>query len=150
MNIQIKQANKYGEMETIADIDIKNGNWKYWDTYMETTEKQTLTINNIQEMNLINQPVKDAIGIHDKELWENERELVISDASVRTYQNLLSYLNYRINNTKEDYKKWGRSYNRYTAVLYDEEFYLTKDEDVVRNITYKAQGLIEIKIKVMG
>lgn len=149
MNIQITKENHYGEQEKIVNIDIKNGNWKYWDRYCKGEEKQTLTINNVHDMTIINQPVKDALAYHDIELFKETGKLKMTCASVRTYDNLLSYLNCRINNAKDDYKKWGYTERRYTAVLFEEEFYLTKDETAIRDITFECKGLIEITIKVL-
>lgn len=135
--------------EKLAEITVNNGNWKYWERQMETTEKQTLTINNIHDAVILNRPVKDAIGIYDQEAWENDCEIIVADAMVRTYDNLLSYLNCRINNTKEDYKKHGWTERTFTAVLFEPVFKLSKDDTVIANIEHEVETLIEIEIRVI-
>lgn len=152
MKLEIKITKKETGIrndETLAEITVNNGNWKYWENHMETTEKQTLTINNIHDARILNQPVKDAIGIHDQEAWKNDREIKVIDAGVRTYDNLLSYLNCRINNVKDCYKRHGWTEAHYTAVLFDEVFKLTKDDTVTANIEFETEGLIEIDIRVI-
>lgn len=148
-NINIKQENIYGELETIVDIDINRGNWKYWDRYFQNREKIKLTINNIHDVTIVNMPVKDAVPIWDMDIWENERELIVKDACIRTYDNLLSYLNCRIDNMKELNKKYGRMHENWTAVLFEREIVRNKDNAVVRDIKYEQEDLIEICIKVV-
>ena len=153
MKLEIQITQKTGTLrnddEKIVEITVNNGNWKYWDKYTEGTEKQTLTINNIHDAHILNQPVKDAIAYHDQEAWKNNREIIVAGASVRTYDNLLSYLNCRINNVKDRYKRHGWTKAHYTAVLFDEVFKLTKDDTVTANIEFETEGLIEIDIRVI-
>lgn len=149
LNVQIEKKTGIYENKLIADIDINNGNWKYWEIYTDGAEKQTLTINNVHDSVILNAVVKDAIGIHDTELWKNETELKVKDAMVRRYDNLLSYLNCRVNNVKDDFKKHGWTERTFTAVMFEEVYVKSADESVVRDIVYEADGLIEIKIKVI-
>ena len=149
MNIQIQKETGTYKGENIVEIDIKNGNWKYWDNHMETDEKISLTINNICKAFILNQPVKDTYSFHDQKAWKENREIKITSASVREYETLLTYLNYRINNAKEDYKKWGDTEKTYTAVLFDEEFKSSCTKDVTENMIYEIDGLITVKIRVV-
>lgn len=151
LNIQITQHKKgiFATEEKIVDIDINNGNWKYWDCLCEGTEKTSLTINNINDANYLHLPVKDAYGYFNHKLWKEERKLELEGASVRTYDTLLSYLNYRINNAKEDYKKWGDAEKSYTAVLFEERFKKTAEDTVVEDIVYEEQGMITVKVTIL-
>ena len=97
MKIEIEKIGK-GYLrgnEKLAEIEINNGHWKVWENHMECTEddKVSLTINNLHDMMVLNLPCKDAIGIHDKKVWEEHREFKIKSAIVRNYDNLVSYLN---------------------------------------------------------
>jgi len=147
INIQIraKRTGYTDDNKLLVEIDINNGHWKYWEDFMETQEKQNLTINNICKTVYLNQPVKDQIQKHDLKLYKETRELKVIGHDTRLYDNLLSYLNYRIDNLKEDYKKfgkyeWGRTLEaeiklfnfsgRYTDMGYDEDITFAEDEDV--------------------
>ena len=128
--------------ETIVEIDINCGNWKYWDDMQETTEKTSLTINNIGKSYYLTTPVKDAIGYHDQEAWEENREIIIKGASVRTYDSLLEYLNCRINNAKESCLK-NHTFN---AVMFEEDFVKSTDNTVVKDIVYTKPVRITVEI----
>ena len=150
MNITITQ--KTGrltiyENKKIAEITICNGNWKYWETYMETTEKQTLTMNNIGEAILLAQPVKDAYPIHDHKAFEEERKIIVKEAHVRTYNTLHYYLTCRIANLKEDYKKYGWTDLTANVVLFEDKY--IRNDKVTDEINYELCGLIEIKLEVV-
>ena len=136
----------------LAEIEINNGHWRFWENHMECeeTEKIPLTINNIHDAFVLNQPVKDAYGLYNSELWKEERKLVVDSAMVRRYENLLGFLNCRINNAKEDYKKWGDTEKCYTAVLFEEEYYRCSEDTVVSDIRYEKEALIEVKIEIIG
>ena len=152
-NINIEKANKYNEFETIVEIDINNGNWKYWDTYMETDEKMSLTINNIGEAYYLTQPVKDAGNFHDHELYEKTGEFKVVGANVNTFNTLTEFINCRLNNVKEDVKsniynivyakKGGRTFN---AVLFNEQ---RRSKDIVEDITYSDATQIRMTIKLV-
>ena len=151
MNIQITKIGK-GFLETdeeIVNIDICNGHWKYWDTYTE--EKVSLTINTIRNAHYINLPVKNAYGFTDVELYNETGEIQTEKAIVRTYNTLLDYLNCRIGNVKEDYKKghYGRYYKdgrTFNAVLFKEP---RRCNDICESIPYELDGEIEVKITVV-
>ena len=154
LNIQITQIGTgLTSDELIADIDVCNGNWKYWDKYMETDEKVSLTLNTIRQSYYIELPIKDAYGFHDFDLYDKTGELKIESAAVRTYNTLLDYLNCRIGNIKEDVKKGhyeryyaeegGRTFN---AVLFKEP---RTSKDVCEAITYNKKAMIEVKIAVV-
>ena len=53
---------------TIVEIDISNGRWRYKDDYMG--EKIPLTINNIVESMYLSLPVKDAYSYYNRKLYE--------------------------------------------------------------------------------
>ena len=155
LNIEItkKGTGFFTDDETIVKIDVNNGNWKYWEDSQEGHEKTSLTINNICKSHYIHLPVKDAYGFHDHDLYNETGEIQVKSASVRTYDSLLDYLNYRINNVKEDVKSgtWkllnydenGRIFN---ATLFKE---VRGNNDVCEDITYELDGEIEVLIKVV-
>ena len=151
LNIQItlKETGIFKTEEKIVEIDICNGNWKYWDRYSEDDTKKTLTLNNIHNAHVIHYPVKDAIPSHDIEAWKQDHEIIVNGASVRRYDNLLSYLQCRVDNAKDSYKKHGWTEHYYAAVLFEMESYFTREDTVTKDITYEAEGLIEIKITVV-
>lgn len=140
MNIQIR--NKAKDVE-LVNIDIKNGNWKYWDDYMDNNEKETITINNTHDFHYINLPVKDAIPYYDPEALENN-ELKITKAFIRPYDSLLGYLNCRIQNIKETKGKKELTAN---IIIFDEDF--DNDKDVCEDIIYHKDQMVEVKIKVV-
>ena len=151
MKLNIEITNQ--ENEKIIEIDVNCGNWKYWDNLMENNEKISLTMNNIFESNYLGLPVKDAYGVHDKELWENERKIQLAEAYVRPYETLHKYLCHRINNAKEDfksevcdimeYKERGREY---TATLFEEVYVNNDEEDIVKPTKYELETMITVKI----
>ena len=148
INIQItKETGFMKTHEEIVNIDICNGNWKYNDNLMETTEKISLTINNICKTNYLSQPVKDAYPIYDHDLFKATGEIQVSEAMVRTYDSLIDYLNHRVNNVKDDYKKHGWTERTFTIVLYDLTTKLQKD--MVKDLVYENDGLCEVKITVV-
>lgn len=130
--------------EKIAEIEINCGNWKYWDNHMECepNEKISLTMNNIYKARYLALPVKDAIADYDLEAYKENREIIITGASVRTYDSLHEYLCHRINNAKESCLKD----HEYTAVLFDETFKKHCEDTVVNNIVYEQEGMITVKI----
>ena len=149
MNIKITKL-ETGFLRTpreIVDIDICNGNWKYNDDLMETEEKTSLTLNTICKSHYLSQPVKDAYPIYDHDLFKATGEIQVAEAMVRTYDSLLDYLNHRINNVKDDYKKHGWTEREFTIVLYDLTTKLQKD--IVKDIVYENNGLCEVKITVV-
>lgn len=148
LNIQITKENRYDGQEKILDIDIKNGNWKYWEDHFEFEEKQSLTINNICKSFYLSTPVKDAYPFYDYEHLEETNELIVKDAMVRTYDSLLDYLNHRVNNCKDDYKKHGWTEREFTIIL----FKLGTDKfrcGAVEDIVYEKECLCEVKITIM-
>ena len=134
--------------EEIVNIDICNGNWKYWDTHSETEEKTSLTINNIYNAHYLNKPVKDVYPFYDYEKAREENILIVTDAMVRTYDTLLGYLNCRINNSKEEYKKYGWTERTYNIIMFDESIVRSSD-DVTEGVNYNKGNLIEVKITVV-
>ena len=148
MNIEIvKKGTRFLETdETLAEITICNGNWKYNDRLMETDEKISLTINNLCESSILMNPVKDAYPIHNHEEALENHNLIVEKAIIRAYDNLLTYLNYRINNTKEEYKKYGWTERTYTIVMFEE----TVDrEDITTAPKYNKHYLVEVHFEVM-
>lgn len=140
----------------IATIDICNGHWKYNDNMMETDEKISLTLNTIGKAYYLSKPVKDAYPYYDHKLYKETGEIKVKEASVRLYDNLLDFLNCRINNVKDDYKKGtyklldydkkgGMTFN---CVLFEDDIMLS-ESTVVNDITFKKDGLLEINIKVV-
>lgn len=100
MKINVTIKNQIKDTE-IVEIEICNGNWKYWDDYMDSTEKESLTINTINKAHYLHFPVQDVLqyGL-DEEAYENG-EIVYKKETVRLYHSLLKYLNCRIKNVKE-------------------------------------------------
>jgi len=151
MNIQIIK-NETGFLKTpyeIVNIDINNGHWKYVDNLMETEEKISLTINSIRKSHYLEKPVKDAYPFYDHEHLKETNELKVTDAMVRSYETLLDFLNCRINNTKEDYKRHGWTEREFEAVLFDLKYVRATEDDVVGNMVYEADENITVKIKVV-
>ena len=157
MNIQItqKDTEERRNGKELVNIDVCNGNWKYIDDVMETYEKIPLTINTVNKSYYLDAPVKDAFGFHDDKIYNETGEIQIKEASVRTYDSLLSFLNYRLNNVKEEYKKGtykllgyhengGHVFN---AVLFEKP--CREDNDVISDIKYVKESLIEVKIAVI-
>lgn len=139
---------------TIVKIDISNGRWRYKDDYMG--EKIPLTINNIVESMYLSLPVKDAYSYYNRKLYEETGEVKVAKASVRKYNTLLEYLNHRVNNVKEMYKK-----GTYKLLEYDKEggkkYHCTifedriiQDKSVMEEVVYKCEGIIEVNIEVVG
>ena len=150
MNIKITKL-ETGFLRTpteIIDIDICNGNWKYNDDHMETEEKISLTINNICKSVYLSAPVKDAYPFHDHEKIIEDNELIVTDSMVRIYDSLIDYLNHRINNVKDDYKKHGWTERDFTIVLFDLSIAKFR-EDAVTDIVYEKECLCEVKITVV-
>lgn len=158
MNVQIKQIG-VGFLETdkeIVNIDVCNGNWKYNDDYMDTDEKIALTINTVNKAHYLHKPVKDVYPIHDHKAYEQNREIIVKDALVRPYDSLLTFLNCRLNNVKEDYKKGTydliyaeKGGETFKCVLFDDDVHASKDGDVVGEIVFKKEALLEVKIAVV-
>lgn len=159
LNIEItkKSTGIFETANKIAEIKICNGHWKYWDDMMESDEEISLTINNIHKTYYLNYPVKDEYKMHDFKLYEETGELKVSDVSVRTYDNLLSYLNYRIGNVKEDYKSGSYQAMGYDeeggvtfeAFIYEEDSGLHKENSIDREIIHKYEGKLIVKIEVI-
>lgn len=152
MNIQITQkTSKYvtWNNEKVVEIDIKNGNWKYWDYHQDTNEKTSLTINNIADAFYLHQPVKDTYTFYNHEAIKNEHKLIIEGVDVRMYETLIEYLNRRINNAKEDYKAYGDKEKVYKCVLFEQEFENSRTNDATGNIIYEVEGLLEVKITMV-
>lgn len=151
MNIQITKIEtgflKFNE--EIVNIDINNGNWKYWDRFSETEEKTPLTMNNFHDATILGQPVKDALPHYDEEKWENEDELVQDDAYVRTYDTLMGYLNCRIGNLKDSYKRRGKTELITNIVLFNKKYVRSNEDDIVGNAVYEAEDLLEVKITIV-
>ena len=148
MNITINKEDVF-EQKEIVNIDICNGNWKYWDIYTETDEKISLTMNNIYEANFLKYPVKDAYPHYDIEKARNENKLEVIDASVRTYNTLHEYLVHRINNCKENYKKHGWTEKTLYIVLFEDEYVKSTEASVIGDIVYKQEDLVEVKIEIV-
>lgn len=106
--------------EEIVEIEICNGNWKYWDDFMDGIEKQSLTINTINKAYYIHFPVKDEIQHYDYDLYKETGELKKTHKTFRTYESLLSFLNYRIDNFKEEYCKWNTKEHTFRCVIFDD------------------------------
>jgi len=150
MNITItKIGTKIFETDSkIADIDICNGNWRYIDDHMDTDEKVPLTINTIRKSHYLSQPVKDAYPFYDHEALQENDEIKVIDAMVRIYDSFLEYLNCRIDNTKEEYLKYGWTERTYNIVLFDlasKKFRTGVTED----IAYEKEALLEVKFTVV-
>ena len=149
-NIEVKL-----DSEKIVDIDISNGSWKYWDSYMEDDEKVALTINTINETHYLQMPVKDAYAFHDMKIYKDKGEVKVESACIRYYDSFLSYLNFRLDNVKEDVK--SGFYQRYYKEKDGRDFTATifegKCEDnetsVIDDISYKCKGMIEVRIKMI-
>lgn len=149
INIKItKKETGFRNDKKIIDADICNGNWKYWDNHYEFEEKETLTINNICKSIYLSAPVKDAYPFYDHEAVKERHELIVTDAMVRTYDSLIDYLNHRVNNCKEDYKKHGWTERTFTIVLFDLSTSKFRD-DAVADVVYEKECLCEVKITIM-
>ena len=156
LNVKITQIG-VGFLETdkeIVNIDVCNGNWKYNDDMMESDEKIALTINTVNKAHYLHMPVKDAYPLHNHKAFDETREIKVIDALVRPYDNLLTFLNCRLNNVKEDYRKGtydlldyaDKGGETFMCVLFDDE---NSRDDVVGDIVYKKDALIEVKIAVI-
>lgn len=131
--------------ETIANISVCNGNWRYNDIHMETEEKVSVTINTINQAHFLLYPVKDAYPIHNTE-EALEGNLIVEKAIVRPYDNLLTYLNCRINNAKEEYRKYGWTERTYNIIMLEGT---QNRKDIVADIVYDKKRLVEVKIEVI-
>ena len=151
MNIQITKIGT-GFLESdkvIADIDICNGNWKYTDNLMESEDKIPLTLNTIRKSHYLDKPVKDAYPFYDHDKLVNDDEIVVTGAMVRTYDNLLDFINCRIKNTKEDHKRHGWTERTFEAILFEKVYVRATEDDVVANISYESKGLIEVRMEII-
>lgn len=157
MNVKITQKG-VGFLESdkeIVNIDVCNGNWKYWDYLMENDEKVALTINTVNKAHYLHLPVKDVIPSHDHKAFEETREIVVKSASVRTYDNLLTYINCRLGNVKDDYKRGAYELFNYDekggetfhCVIFENNEHLSGD--VVKDIVFEKEALLEVKIAVV-
>ena len=149
MKIEI-QITKIGNgfLETdkeIANICVCNGNWKYWDDYFEGYEKESLTINTINKAHYLSLPVNDAYPIHNHE-EAVQGNLIVEQAIVRPYSNLLEYLNCRIKNTKEEYCKYGWTERTYNIVMLEGK---VNRKDVVADRVYDKKSELEITFRVI-
>ena len=142
--------------EEIVEICICNGNWKYWDDYMEAlpSEKQSLTINTINEAHYLHFPVKDEIQHYDHDLYKKTGELKKTNKSFRVYESLLSFLNYRIDNVKEDYCKWNDKEHTFRCAIFD-DVTTYSEKTIESEISYKSyeshcfeKGLKWLNIKI--
>ena len=148
LNIQITKIQKgfLSNENEIVNIDINNGNWKYEENNWEKG-KISLTINNICKAHYLHQPVKDAYPFYDKEEAKNYN-LVVEDAMVREYDSLIDYLTHRINNVKENYKKYGWTEQTFNIILFDLNTKKFRD-DIVADIVFEKEALCEVKISVV-
>lgn len=153
MKISIQMTLKHGkrflEPQKIAKIDVHNGHWKYWDNMMETDKKESLTLNNISKATYLHQPVKDAISHHDYKNYKENGELVVNDASIRTYNTLLDYIVCRINNTKEAYHDYGWKKEKFNCILFEDVYVKSDENTVVKNIEYRKMGLLTVEMEVI-
>lgn len=124
--------------EEIVEIEICNGNWKYWDKYMESTEKESLTINTFNKAHYLGFPVKDELHFDfDEETYEETGEIIYRQKSVRTYTTLLEYLNCRINNVKEDAHIFKEQ--TFECVLFDDYTDRFSEMELESEITLKSE-----------
>ena len=124
--------------EEIVEIEICNGNWKYWDDYMDSTEKESLTINTFNKAHYLAFPVNDEIKFDiDQEAYENDGEIIYRQKSVRTYDSLLNYLNCRIQNVKEDAHIFKEQ--TFECVLFDDIEGMTSERTLTENLVYKSE-----------
>ena len=91
--------------------------------------------------------MKDAYPVYDHDLFKATGEIQVAEALVRTYDSLIDYLNHRVNNVKDDYNKHGWTEREFTIVLYDLSTRLQKD--IVKDLVYEKEALLEVKIKVI-
>lgn len=133
MKIEITITNE-ARNEEIVEIEISNGNWKYWDDYMDGFEKESLTINTINKAHYLHFPVKDEIQHYDYDLYRETGELVETDKSFRVYDSLVEYLNCRINNAKE-YKYDNK--HTFRCAIFDD---ITKysDKTIESEVSYSS------------
>ena len=123
--------------EEIVEIEICNGNWKYWDNYMESTEKESLTINTFNKAHYLAFPVKDEIKFDlDKEAYE-KGEIIYRQKSVRIYDTLLEFLNCRINNVKEDAHIFKEQ--TFECVIFDDYAGRFSEMELESEITLKSE-----------
>lgn len=107
--------------EEIVEIEISNGNWKYWDDFMDGIEKQSLTINTINKAHYLPFPVKDEIQHYDYDLYRETGELKETYKSFRVYDSLLQYLNCRIGNVKEEQSsRFADKEHTFRCAIFDE------------------------------
>lgn len=131
--------------EEIVNICVCNGNWKYWDDYFEGYEKESLTINTINKAHYLSLPVNDAYPIHNRE-EALQGNLIIEQAIVRPYNNLLEYLNCRIENTKEEYCKHGWTERTYHIVMLEGD---SDRNDVTAERLYDKVNELELNFRVI-
>ena len=148
MEIKVTISN---QEEKIASAIIKNGRWTYSEKYLEEPIK--LTINNVFQTDLLQMPVRDAYGYIDNTLYKKTGKIQIKKADVRKYHTLLDFLNYRINNVKEEYKSktydllfkdTGHTFN---AVLFEDEY--DKSNDITKEIVNNKIMAIEVNIAII-
>lgn len=90
LKIIAKRTGQRDAYKTLVNIDIKNGNWYYWDIHQKTSTKVPISINTVCKSFYLSLPVKDQIETEDKSI-------------VRTYDSLLEYLNFRLNYINDNY-----------------------------------------------
>ena len=155
MNIQIiaKRTGYTDENTEIVDIDICNGHWKYWDDHMDTDDKVSLTINTIGKAYYLNMPVKDTIDMHDLEHYKETGELKVTGTHVRVYDNLLHFLNCRIDNVKEDAKSGYWKICKINSAEFEctlfESAYSNYNDDLSADIVYAEDEEVVVKIAVI-
>lgn len=139
MNFKITIENEMRN-EEIVEIEICRGNWKYWDDFMDAlpSEKESLTLNTINKAHYLHFPVKDEIQHYDYDLYEETGELKETHKSFRTYDSLLSFLNYRINNVKEEPRRWREKINTFRCAIFDD---ITRysDKTIECNMEYESK-----------
>lgn len=153
-NIQIiAKRNGYTDENTkIAEIDICNGHWKYWGEELENNgEKIGLTLNNISKAYNLFRPVKDEIPRYDFKHYEKTGEIIEIGKITRDYDNLLEFINCRIDNLKEDMKKksWeiiGENSKEYPCFVF---FDRSSNDSIRENIVYGYDEELLVKIIVI-
>lgn len=137
MKLDITIENKM-RSENIVEIEICKGNWQYWDDFMETNEKESLTINTFNKAHYLAFPVKDEIKFDlDQEAYENDGEIIYRQKSVRIYDSLLQFLNCRINNVKEDAHIFKEQ--TFECVLFDEYTDKFSEMELESEVTLKSE-----------
>ena len=101
--IEVKTTEKI-DNETIMTATVKNGNWRAWENWQDTTTEQPLTINTLGDFSILHEPTKLITDNYER----INGEYKANGKEYRLYTSLVDLLSIALNWSKErDYfTKW--------------------------------------------